>query len=385
MTENILWTSVLSEIERALPNIKTLEESQILINQFEEIDEKYRDEKFPNLYLSLWKLAKKLGKIGVANNYAKKSLDYLIKFKRIPQIKSLLIQLNNEGMLKKKLKIYQQQLNILEGIKIIITDENLKEFDLFIEHPDHWKYSSEFLLSFLLLDENWPTENWKYAYEYILKNKFNGQLFSLLYEKAAEKKKNNFEKMFLAVLKAKNIKINSTKKIENKSDFTKKENLVFNYDQVAMDLISGATEPSSEEQRRVINSLKFISEAELLNKGQEMIVAFELLGMEEVVLILCEKVLSVLTDIKQRASTYFIWAQAYCNCGKFYKAIDLIDQALKTEPLNQDEQLAFNYVKAEACLKLKKIKAAKEIFMEIKKINPHYRLVSERLKEIGTT
>ena len=40
--------------------------------------------------------------------------------------------------------------------------------------------------------------------------------------------------------------------------------------------------------------------------------------------------------------------------------------------------------KKAAKVKRQEIKAAKEIFMEIKKINPHYRLVSERLKEIGT-
>jgi len=384
MIENASWKFVLSEIERTLPNINTHEDFKILITQFEEIDEKYRDENFPKLYLSLWKIAYKIGKIGIANNYAKKAIDYLIKFKRIPQLKLLLAQLKNEGILKKNLEKYQFQVDVLEGIKIKITSEDLKEIDFFIEHPEHWKYSAEFLLFFLLLDEYWHVENWKYAYEYILKNKFNGKLFTLLYEKSEELQKNTYEKMFLDILKNKNIKTNSKKKLENKNTISNKESLNLNYDQVAMDLISGIIEPNNEEQRRVINSLKFISEEELLSKGHEMIVAFELLGMEEVVLVLCEKLIFITSDIKQRASTYYIWAQAYCNCGEFYKAIDLIDRVMKTEPLNQEEQLAFLYIKAEACLKLKKIKAAEELFVLIKKINPHYRLVRERLKEIGT-
>jgi len=76
-----------------------------------------------------------------------------------------------------------------------------------------------------------------------------------------------------------------------------------------MNLLTGAIEPNKEEQRRVINSLKYISDEELLAKGQEMIVAFELLGMEEVVISLCERLAKALTEVKQRASVFFVWAK----------------------------------------------------------------------------
>jgi len=77
--------------------------------------------------------------------------------------------------------------------------------------------------------------------------------------------------------------------------------------------------------------------------------------------------------------------QALMNRSEYFKAIDLIDEVLQDEPLYGEEQLAFLYVKAEAYLKLKKTKMAKELYVAIKKLNPHYRLVGERLKSLETT
>jgi tetratricopeptide (TPR) repeat protein len=151
---------------------------------------------------------------------------------------------------------------------------------------------------------------------------------------------------------------------------------------MALELLSGIKEPNNEEQRRVINSLKFISDQELTSKGQDLIVAFELLGMEQVVYELCQKMLELQIDIKDRVITFYVWAQALSNNGDFYKTIDLIDDIFQKEPLNAEEGIAFKYLKAEACLKIKRLKMAKELYLEIKKINPHYRLVGERLVEI---
>jgi len=109
------------------------------------------------------------------------------------------------------------------------------------------------------------------------------------------------------------------------------------------------------------------------------------LGMEKVVLTLCEQMIKLTEDIKERASLYFIWAQALNNSGDFFKTIDLIDEVLAKEPFYEEERVAFLYLKAEACVKVKKIKMAKEIFAQIKKFNPHYRLVGERLKALETT
>ncbi|MFA6237346.1 MAG: hypothetical protein WC635_08485 [Bacteriovorax sp.] len=359
-----------------------MEDSEKLLNQFESIDEDVRDEHAPKLYMHMWKIAFKVGKLSLANNYAKKFLAYLIEHKRIPQIKIFIESVNEAGLLKNNSKEYFKLSEILLGKKIKVLSADLKHLELFLDHPEHWKQSSEFLKQYLLIEEEWDLNLWKYCYEFILLYHFDKEIFRMLLEKSRESKNKAFEKKLLSLLDSKKIKVSRYQPAETKDHVSKPEKLNIDYDQIAMELLSGAKEPSFEEQRRVINSLKYISEEELFSKGQEMIVAFELLGMEQVVLSLCERMISGLSDVKQRASTFYVWVQALFNTGDFYKAIDLADEVLLDEPLYGDERLAFQYVKAEACLKVNKIKMAKELYLSIKKQNPHYRLVGERLKSL---
>ncbi|MBC7540386.1 MAG: hypothetical protein H7281_16300 [Bacteriovorax sp.] len=376
------WALILSELERSVPILKTLEDCKILLNRFESIDEEYRDQEAPQFYMLMWRVALRSGKLSLANSYAKKFLQYLIEYKRIPQIRNFINSLNEAGLLKKNLEQYLIVEEILLGKRIKITQSELKHIEIFLDHPEHWKRSSEFLQQYLLLDEDWTLEQWKLCYEYILINHFDAEIFISLLEKTRELKKKPIEKKFIELLKAKKIKF-PTYVIQEKNDLKLvKENLNLDYDQIAMELLSGLKEPNNDEQKRVLNSLKFISDNELLTRGQDMIVAFELLGMEQVVQALCEKMVNILIDVKQRASIYYVWAQDLSNNGDFYKSIDLIDDILRKEPLIGSEQIAFLYLKAEACLKLKKIKMAKELYLKIKKHNPHYRLVAERLKTI---
>lgn len=368
-----------------MPLLETSEDSNKLLNLFESIDEDIRDKDASKFYFQLWKVALDAGKLSLANSYAKKALNKLVELKRIPQIKTFIKTLNDSGLFKKKNEEYKVIEEILLGKRNNISDSDLKYLDLFLTHPEHWKESREFLKQYLLLDEDWDQEMWKLCYEFILINHFDKDIFILLLNKSRNFKNKSYEKNFTSLLKNKNIRIiePKTEAVSEKSKTIEKLNV--DYDQIAMDLLSGAKEPSHEEQRRVINSLKFITDEELSTRGQEMIMAFELLGMEEVVLLLCERIIKTLSDVKLRASTYFVWAQALMNSEEHYKAIDLIDEVLETEPLYGDEILAFYYLKAEACLKLRKFKLAKELYMFVKKQNPHYRLVRERLRTIEAT
>ena len=54
------------------------------------------------------------------------------------------------------------------------------------------------------------------------------------------------------------------------------------------------------------------------------------------------------------------------------------------EPLLKEERIAFDYLKAEALFKLKRYKQAGNIFAQIKKFNPYFRLVSQRLRDSET-
>ncbi|MDD4976031.1 MAG: hypothetical protein PHY93_16875 [Bacteriovorax sp.] len=379
------WVSILSELERSVSILETVEDCKNLLNRFESIDEDYRDHEAPRSYMLMWKVAFRSGKLSLANSYAKKFLQYLIDYKRIPQIRFFINSLQEAGLFKKNLEEYAVIEEILLGKRKKITQAELKHIEIFIVHPEHWKHSPEFLQQYLLLDEDWTLEQWKLCYEFILMNHFDKEIFTSLLGKANELNKKSIEKKFLEIFEKKKIKVRSHKAQEIKVHKAVSENLNLDYDQVAMDLLSGVKEPNSEEQGRVLNSLKFIPEDELKSRGQEMIIAFELLGMEKVVLTLCDKMVGILTDAKERASTYYVWAQALSNNGDFYKSIDLIDDVIRKEPLTCAERLAFLYLKAEACLKLKKIKMAKELYLEIKRQNPHYRLVGERLKTIEAT
>jgi hypothetical protein len=156
------------------------------------------------------------------------------------------------------------------------------------------------------------------------------------------------------------------------------------YDQLAIDVMSGVAEPSINEQKKILLSINSLSTEDLVSKGKDMVVAFGFLGMDKVVMSLCEKIIPHLSNPHEKASLEFMQAQSMHNNGDFYKSIDLIDDIFSREPLLEDELVAFNYLKAESLMKLKKFKSAKEIFLGIKKRSPNYRLVSERLRYIET-
>lgn len=384
MSAHKTWTKELSEIESILNSSENFD-VESLLNRYESIDENFRDQNFSHLYLKLWKVAKNSGQLKLANHYAKKALDYLFLLKRIPKIKELLQQFREEGILKKNSEVYWRKCEILLGKKVDFHEEDLIYFDLMDEHPEHWKEFKNYLKQYLLIVNDWSINEWKLCYEFILVNHFDKDISYTLMEKAFELKRTDLVQRFEQLFASKKIRVKKLTESAKQAVVSKNEKLHVDYDQVAMDLLSGAKEPNSEEQSRVLSSLKFISEDELRLRGKDMIVAFQLLGMEKVVLTLCEQVIQLTEDIKERASLYFIRAQALNNNGDYFKSIDFIDEILAKEPFYEEERMAFLYLKAEACVKLKKNKMAKEIFGQIKKYNPHYRLVGERLKALETT
>lgn len=384
MSTHKKWFEELSEIESILNSMEDFD-AKIVLDRFESIDEDYRDQNFSYLYLKLWKLAKASGRLTLANNYAKKSLDHLLLLKRVPKIKKLLEEFHQAGILKKKSFVYLRKCEILLGKKDDFHNKELKYFDLMDDHPEHWKEFPEFLKQYLLVVGEWNIKEWKLCYEYILNNHFDNEVLYALMEKAFESGEADLVFKFEKLFAAKKVRIRKLIASQTHEVSIAPEILHVDYDQVAMELLSGEKSPSDDEQRRVLNSLKFLSRDELRSKGRDMIVAFELLGMEKVVLTLCDQVIQHTEDIKERASIYYIRAQALSNSGDYFKVIDLIDELLANEPFYEEERMAFLYLKAEACLKVKKIKMAREIFGIIKKFNPHYRMVRERLKALETT
>lgn len=387
MSKKILPT--LLELEKSIAAIDSVVEARDCLNRFQLIEIDILNEYGPKLYLQMWKVAFDLGKLKFAKNYAEKALSYLISYKRIPQIKTFILSLQTAGLFKNKFEMYFNQLDILLGKRNNQNAFEVEYMDQYLNHPEYWKQSPGFLKQYLLLADEWDQDYWRLCYEFVLLHYWDQEIFEILLNKSHEIKNEEFEKKFQSLFKSRKLKMRNLKAIKMKDEISEdaevSKKLNFDYDQVAMDLLSGSIEPSFEEQRRVINSLKFITEEELFSKGQEMIVAFELLGMEQVVLVLCERMLKNLSDVKQRARTYYVWVQALFNLAEYHKVIDLIDDILLVEPVYGDERLAFLYIKAEACFKLNKTKLAKEIYATIHKQKPNYRLLGERLRSLEKT
>ncbi|MBP9681497.1 MAG: hypothetical protein KBD76_08840 [Bacteriovorax sp.] len=383
MSEKNKWAKILSELERDLPIFVEMADIKVCLERFMSVDEDYCDQFYPHLYFSLWKLALKLGKLNLAKKYAQKSLNHLIEFKRIPQLNKLLLSLEEVGFFKEKLGPYKTKRDILIGKRTDSIQYYEGDVELMMDHPEYWKSFPEFLSAYLVLEREWGIDQWKLCYEYILKNQFEKDLFILLMEKSGELNRPGFQKKFMELLNVKKIKFkkNELPKIE-KTISAPKDRLIIDYDLVAMSLLSGAIGPTDEEQSRVLNSLKFISKEELRLKGLDMAIAFELLGMEQVVFCLCEQLVKISNDVKMIIGAYYVWAQSLESAGKYFKVIELVDEVIDTQPLFEDERVAFIYLKAEACLKLKKNKMAKSLYLEIKTLNPHYRSIRERLKII---
>lgn len=371
------WPLVLRELDEILLNAKEFEELNTAVCLFEQIDNDYREKHAEKYYFNMWKVAFNSGKVKLAKSYAEFLLDRLIELKRIPAIKKLKSEFIETGLFKTHKKF--------NSVDVIIGKRGVSVDELYLceAHPEMWKNSKNILKNFLLEDKAWANEDWKLAYEYVLKFHYDKDLFLMLTTLAEALKKEAHKKKFLLYLSTKKVNVKSFTEVKEKKVEVKKESdLHVDYDKLAMDVMSGVIEPSVNEQKRIIISIKDFSKVELLEKGKDMIVAFGLLGMDKVVIHLCERLLPLLTDVKDRASTQFMLAQALFNNGEFYKVIDLIDDTFDSEPLVDDEVMAFNYLKAESYLKLKKYKLAKELFLIIKKNSPHYRLVGERLRHL---
>ena len=371
------WKLLHQKLELKLSTRESVEDDESLIQIFENMDREYRDQYAANLYLVMWKIAFKSGKIKLAKNYIETLLDHLIEYKRVPTLRKLIFELSQEGLLQQNKKI--------KMIDTILGKKNQSTLDMFYSyeyHPEMWKNSKNILKNFLIEKNEWNIDSWKLAYEFILKFYYDKEIFLILAERTFDLGKNNHYEHFKSFLISKKI---SLKAIENKPSQMMKikyKSLDVDYDQIAMDVISGVREPSIAEQRRILISIQEINEEELKAKGKDMIIAFGLLGMDRVVIRLCERLLPLLTEVNLRAGIQFMLAQAYYESNEHYKVCDLIDDTFNSEPLLQDEVIAFKYLKAESLMKLRKYKMAKEIFLNIKKYNPRYRLVGERLREL---
>jgi hypothetical protein len=370
------WTLVLRELDLKISERSSSEDNESIIWIFENLDGEYRLDHAQRFYSVMWKIAFESGKIKLAKQYVEVLLNNLIELKRVPALKKLMTELAEKKFIPTHKKF--PMLQTILGKKGQFSLEDSSGFE---HHPEMWKSSKNILRNYLLEETEWTLEHWKLAYEYILKFYYDKELFLLLAEKSRKLKKDKHSENILAFLRERKVNLKSFE-VKAPEKALVNDSLNVDYDQLAMDVISGVKEPSITEQKRILVSIQNLDDAELLDKGKDMIVAFGLLGMDKVVVRLCERVIPLVKEVKLRAGIQFMLAQALFNNNEFYKVTDLIDDTFEVEPLLPDEVMAFNYLKAESLLKLKKYKQARELFVSIKKHNPHYRLVGDRLREL---
>jgi len=294
----------------------------------------------------------KMGKVQAAHSLATEIIEELFLYKRIPTILSFLTELKNLGYPIKKIKIYENKLNQLKGG----ANDELNGLDW---HIDHFKTSKFFLRNYLLEIEEWKKSEVQLCYEYILRFGLDPEI-----TKKIEEIKSS-------------IGIQET--IE-KIEAPEVSKLKLNYEDLAYDLISGARSIEDLEQIKIIESLKEKDFENLKDQGREMATAFRFLGMDEVVLYVCNKILPFSFETKERISLLFLIAESYMNLKRFLEAKEVIEKALRSEPVYGDEKLALEYLRAETYFLLGKKAESLKYFQEISRKTPTYRLVKQRLK-----
>jgi tetratricopeptide (TPR) repeat protein len=299
--------------------------------------------------------AYKAGKVKVAQKLADEILEELLKFKRIPAISNLIELLKTVGYPINKIKKIELRIDGLKG-------KGVNSLDHMDWHIEHFKTSKDFLKSYLLNEENWNKSQFGLCYEFILQFGFDAEVFYKL-----ENLKNNESSI-------------SSINMDNK---TLGGRLKCNYDQIAYELISGQKNTGENEQEKIIKNLQKMNIDHMQTEGHEMATAFRFLGMDEVVLFLCDKLISLcnnVTDIKMRASLTFLRIESLMNLGENNQALKVIENYLNTEPLYQDEKMVFEYLAAEVLYLLGNKKESYKFYKSVHQQNPHYRLVNQRLK-----
>jgi tetratricopeptide (TPR) repeat protein len=295
------------------------------------------------------------GKVGEAQKYAKEVLEELCELKRIPALIHFINQLQELGYPQKKIIKYEALLGQFQGR----PGNSTFQLDW---HIDHFKSEQEFFKTFILDIEEWDQKHFELCYEYILRFGEDEEVFSKL---------DNLKQVIPSDIQS-----------AVKSEVSLK-NLNFNYEQIAYELISGKKTSDEFGQKGIIKTLKFIDFEKNKKEGREMAIAFRFLGMDEVVVYLCDR-LSVLhndiSELKDRASLVFLGIESLLNLEDYHTAQQKIELFIADEPIYGDEKLAFIYLKAEVNFLMGKKSEALKYFQDVYKINPHYRFVRQRLK-----
>lgn len=355
------------------------EESERLKNLdlFGLFDANYRTTHLIDLHDMMWRLALFFGRVKEARLYLNDLIDHLIIYKRVAKLETL--KTESVVLLSKKDFKKFDVIDIFKGVKAASSED---ECTLISLHPEKWKHVKEAFKNYLLIDSHWNVITWKMLYEFLIRYHFDAEIIQLIAEKNYTDKTKNYLKWNEGFLKLyTKYKIDKTALTTTSETFTSTE-VKIDFDQLALEIIESGQEERKQLEAKVIRQLKYSADDYSISDVKEMIIAFTFLGMSEVVEFLCDSILDKTDEAKERISLFYVMSHSLLTCSKYYKAIDLARDVIKSEALLREEKVAFKYIVAEAHYQLRNLKQAYAEFEEILLIDSKHRLTKERLKSI---
>lgn len=378
--EDNKWELILKGLIHSVKHNSNFEDDDKILSIFESLDLDFREKKAIQLYGELWKIAYRRGKIQLSKEYANFYINYLLEYKRIPQLVLLQHEFKKSGFKKS----YERASNFEELVGKREIKESTAEYYPNL-HPELFRYSKEKLKKYLTEVEEWDSEDWKLCYEFIIRFYFDSDIFLKLHQHAKALNKSQYFTKLQVLLKEKNIIIPKDAETSKKKPSVGTEQTALDYDQMALGLISGVVRPDVYEQKRILVFINQMSDEEIISRGKDMSIAFNFLGMDLVVAKLCKRIAPLVSDLKEQISLYFILAESLLNSREYYEVVELCNELISGKPLNNDELLAFEYLLAESYFFLGKTDRAKGIFKRLMKKNPNYRMVAMRIRALESS
>lgn len=328
-------------------------------------------------YVEMWKVAFSLGKLELSRQYCLKAFFYLLHFKRIPKIKEFIKELDkfeNDSFIKNSWAVHEKILLGKKNSEIFFSNDN---FEIMHSHPEHWKFSLEFLKEYLTIEIEWGIDDWKLCYEYILLNRFDKDIFKLMYYHFEELGKDQFCSLIKDLFKK--YKISHVFKSFPRPVVISKNNKIENKLQLE---IYNKPLKISDEETNLITSIKILSDDELIQNGLDLLLALKFLNMNYAVDFLSNKLLFLNFSAEKKLEIYNFKIESLFAMDKLIEVIDQCDYVISNELFIEFSLVNFEYLKAETYLKLKDFKKSKGLFLKIKNNHSNFRMTLERLNEI---
>ena len=150
-----------------------------------------------------------------------------------------------------------------------------------------------------------------------------------------------------------------------------------------------AEEETEEFQRSDIAFARAVRHFEptmLSQNYKDLIIAFKMMGMKNAALALQQHVEEeglVSNELKSKLEFEYLRITVLNDTRQYYEAIARLEEIVHTWPIQQEERVCFLYLMAEIYRALGQKSLAAESYKQVFKLNPHYRLVRQRMKEIG--